>query len=85
MFSRYCIAEIPGYKNLTTQKFQADKSKLPVNVRTRFLTMIADECSKLYALKEDAFNRALNEEFACYEKCKVLATYRNSAMLAVNR
>ncbi|VEN47919.1 unnamed protein product, partial [Callosobruchus maculatus] len=64
---------------------QADKSKLPVNVRTRFLTMIADECVKLYISKEEAFARALNEEYACYEKCKVLATYRNSAMLAVNR
>lgn len=64
---------------------QADKSKLPVNVRTRFLTMLADECVKLYISKEEAFSRALNEEFSCYEKCKVLATYRNSAMLAVNR
>ncbi|XP_030765961.1 RNA exonuclease 1 homolog [Sitophilus oryzae] len=64
---------------------QADKSKLPVNVRTRFLTLIADECGKLYASKQDAYDRALNEEFTCYEKCKVLATYRNSAMLAVNR
>ncbi|KAJ8924651.1 hypothetical protein NQ315_000802 [Exocentrus adspersus] len=64
---------------------QAEKSKLPVNVRTRFLTMIADECIKLYMSKEEAYSRALNEEFSCYEKCKVLATYRNSAMLAVNR
>ncbi|CAH1963971.1 unnamed protein product [Acanthoscelides obtectus] len=72
------LADIPDV-------LQADKSKLPVNVRTRFLTMIADECVKLYISKEEAFARALNEEFACYEKCKVLATYRNSAMLAVNR
>ncbi|XP_018571383.1 RNA exonuclease 1 homolog [Anoplophora glabripennis] len=64
---------------------QAEKSKLPVNVRTRFLTMIADECVKLYVSRDEAFTRALNEEFSCYEKCKVLATYRNSAMLAVNR
>lgn len=63
----------------------AEKSKLPVNVRTRFLTMIADECVKLYVSKDEAFTRALNEEFSCYEKCKVLVTYRNSAMLAVNR
>ncbi|XP_060535681.1 RNA exonuclease 1 homolog [Cylas formicarius] len=64
---------------------QADKSKLPVNVRTRFLTMIVEECCKLYAAKQDAYTRALNEEFSCYEKCTVLTTYRNSAMLAVNR
>nr|CAI5850402.1 unnamed protein product [Callosobruchus analis] len=72
------LADIPDV-------LQADKSKLPVNVRTRFLTMIADECVKLYISKEEAFARALNEEYSCYEKCKVLATYRNSAMLAVNR
>lgn len=64
---------------------QADKSKLPVNVRTRYLTMIVDECMKLYLTKEDAYERALNEEFKCYERCKVLVTYRNSAMLSINR
>lgn len=72
------LSDIPDVLN-------ADKSKLPINVRTRFLTMIADECVKLYLIKEDAYTRALNEEFSCYEKCKVLATYKNSAMLAVNR
>lgn len=72
------LADIPDV-------LQAEKSKLPVNVRTRFLTMLADECVKIYLSKDEAFSRALNEEFACYEKCNVLATYRNSAMLAVNR
>ncbi|RZB39222.1 RNase T domain containing protein [Asbolus verrucosus] len=72
------LSDIPDVLN-------ADKSKLPINVRTRFLTMIADECVKLYLTKEDAYARALNEEFSCYEKCKVLTTYKNSAMLAVNR
>lgn len=74
----FSLSDIPDVLN-------ADKSKLPVNVRTRYLTMIADECVKLYVVKDDAYQRALNEEFKCYEKCKVLATYRNSAMLSVNR
>lgn len=64
---------------------EADKSRLPVNVRTRFLTLLADECVKLYISKEEAFARALHEEYACYAKSKVLTIYRNSAMLAVNR
>lgn len=64
---------------------QAERSKLPVNVRTRYLGLLADECVKLYVATEDAYNRALNEEFKCYERCKALPTYRNSAMLAVNR
>lgn len=60
----YSLADIPDV-------LHADKSKLPVNVRTRYLTMIADECVKLYAIKDDAYQRALNEEFKCYERCKV--------------
>lgn len=74
----FSLSDIPDVLN-------ADKSKLPVNVRTRYLTMIADECVKLYLSKDDAYQRALNEEFKCYERCKVLATYRNSAMLSINR
>lgn len=74
----FSLSDLPDVLN-------ADKSKLPINVRTRFLTMIADECVKLYLSREDGYNRALNEEFSCYEKCKVLTTYKNSAMLAVNR
>ncbi|XP_076271986.1 uncharacterized protein LOC143203634 isoform X1 [Rhynchophorus ferrugineus] len=80
------VAHVPEFSlSDIPDVLQAEKSKLPVNVRTRFLTMLADECGKLYAMKEEAYTRALNEEFTCYEKCKVLATYRNSAMLAVNR
>lgn len=80
------VAHVPDF-NLSNipDVLHADKSKLPVNVRTRFLTMLADECVKLYLTKDSAYQRALNEEYSCYEKCKVVATYRNSAMLAVNR
>lgn len=62
-----------------------EKSKLPINVRTRYLTMLAEECVKLYLCKEDAYKRALNEELKVYERCTALNTYRNSGMLAVNR
>lgn len=64
---------------------QPDNKKIPVNVRTRYLTMIADECVKLYVSKEDAYNRAVNEEFKVLERCAAIVTYRNSAMLAINR
>lgn len=72
------LAELPDVLHF-------DKSKLPVNVRTRYLTMLADETVKLYVCREDAYNRALNEEFKVYERCSALMTYRNSVMLAVNR
>lgn len=74
----YSLSDIPDV-------IDVDKSKLPVNVRSRFLTLLADECCKLYLTQKDAYKRALDEEYSCYQKCKVLVTYRNSAMLAVNR
>lgn len=80
------VAHVPEFSlSDIPDVLHADKSKLPVNVRTRYLTMIADECGKLYSSKEDAYQRALAEEVKCYERCKVLATYRNSAMLSINR
>lgn len=63
----------------------AERSKLPVNVRTRFLKMVYEETTKLYFSKEEAQHRAATDEHKCYERCSVLATYRNSMMLAVNR
>lgn len=80
------VAHVPEFSlSDIPDVLHAEKSKLPVNVRTRYLTMIADECVKLYLSKDDAYQRALNEELKCYERCKVLATYRNSAMLSINR
>ncbi|GJQ84233.1 hypothetical protein Trydic_g2901 [Trypoxylus dichotomus] len=64
---------------------QPESKKIPANVRTRYLTMIADECVKLYLSKEDAYSRAVNEEFKVLERCAAIVTYRNSAMLTVNR
>lgn len=74
----YSVADVPDV-------LEAERSKLPVNVRSRYLTMILDECVKLYLSKEEAQQRALNEEYKCYERCAALVTYRNSTMLAVNR
>lgn len=64
---------------------ESERSKLPVNVRSRYLSMIFDECVKLYMRVDEAQQRAANEEFKCYERCSALVTYRNSAMLAINR
>lgn len=72
------LAELPDV-------LQPESKKIPVNVRTRYLTMIADECVKLYLSREDAYNRAVNEECKVMERCAAIVTYRNSAMLAVNR
>lgn len=36
---------------------QVDKSRLPINVRTRYLQMMVTECAKLYSSKESIFER----------------------------
>ncbi|XP_022906995.1 RNA exonuclease 1 homolog [Onthophagus taurus] len=64
---------------------QSESKKIPINIRTRYLTLLADECLKLYLLKQDAYTRALNEEVKVTERCSAIVTYRNSAMLSVNR
>ncbi|KRT80926.1 hypothetical protein AMK59_5062 [Oryctes borbonicus] len=72
------LAELPDI-------LQPESKKIPANVRTRYLTMIAEECVKLYLSKDDAYSRAVNEEFKVLERCAAIATYRNSAMLTLNR
>lgn len=72
------LAELPD-------PLQPESKKIPLNVRARYLTMIADECVKLYLNREDAYTRAVNEEVKVLERCAAIVTYRNSAMLTVNR
>lgn len=74
----YSLSELPDVTHSV-------RSKLPVNVRTRYLTMFADETVKLYLCRDDAYNRAVSEEDKCYERCSALPTYRNCAMLAISR
>lgn len=44
-----------------------------------------DICVQIYTNGDDAAQRAVKEEFACYEKCKALAVYKSSCMLATHR
>lgn len=44
-----------------------------------------DICVQIYPNGDDAAERAVKEEFACHEKCKALAVYKNSCMLAAHR
>lgn len=80
------VAHIPeiSFADIPTV-LQAERSKLPINVRNRYLLLMVTECSKLYISKQAAYERALNEEFNCYSKCSAITTYRNSVMLSVNK
>lgn len=44
-----------------------------------------DICIQIYTNSDDAAQRAVREEHACYEKCKALNVYKNSCMLTVHR
>ncbi|XP_043252793.1 RNA exonuclease 1 homolog [Colletes gigas] len=68
----------PEPLQVTTQKF-------PLNVRQYYVNMMQDVCVQIYTNSEDAAQRALKEEFACHERCKALAVYKNSCMLATHR
>lgn len=47
--------------------------------------MMHDVCVLIYTNSEDAAQRAVKEEYACHERCKALAVYKNSCMLAAHR
>ncbi|XP_076176946.1 uncharacterized protein LOC143151551 [Ptiloglossa arizonensis] len=68
----------PEPLQVTTQKF-------PLNVRQYYVNMMHDVCVQIYTTGEDAAQRAVKEEFACHERCKALAVYKNSCMLAAHR
>ncbi|XP_046427019.1 RNA exonuclease 1 homolog [Neodiprion fabricii] len=68
----------PEPLHVATQKF-------PLNVRQYYVNMMQDICIQIYTNGEDAAQRALREEFACHERCKAVAVYKNSCMLATHR
>lgn len=47
--------------------------------------MMHDICVQIYTNGDDAAQRAVKEEYACHERCKALAVYKNSCMLAAHR
>lgn len=44
-----------------------------------------DICVQIYTNGDDAAQRAVKEELACHERCKALAVYKSSCMLAAHR
>ncbi|XP_013417107.1 RNA exonuclease 1 homolog isoform X2 [Lingula anatina] len=60
-------------------------SKVPVNVRQRYLNLIIDECLKIYDTEKDAYERGLEEEKAVYKRSSNRTVYLNVAVNAVKR
>jgi RNA exonuclease 1 len=60
-------------------------TKISSNIRNQYYQIMVKHCVEIYALPADAFERAQNEEFTVFQKCKMVPTYKTSALLAINR
>ncbi|KYQ53750.1 RNA exonuclease 1 like protein [Trachymyrmex zeteki] len=67
------------------EPLQVATQKFPLNVRQYYINIMHDICVQIYTNGDDAAQRAVKEEFACHERCKALAVYKNSCMLATHR
>ncbi|XP_054000151.1 RNA exonuclease 1 homolog isoform X1 [Hylaeus anthracinus] len=81
------VAHIPQTvpQLIRPEPLQVTNQKFPLNVRQYYVNMMQDVCVQIYTNSEDAAQRAVKEEFACHERCKALAVYKNSCMLATHR
>ncbi|XP_020285426.1 RNA exonuclease 1 homolog isoform X2 [Pseudomyrmex gracilis] len=81
------VAHIPQTmpQLIRSEPLQGATQKFPINVRQYYLNLMHDVCVQIYTNGDDASQRAVKEEFACHEKCKALAVYKNSCMLAIHK
>ncbi|XP_076760405.1 RNA exonuclease 1 homolog [Xylocopa sonorina] len=81
------IAHVPQVvpQLIRPEPLQVTTQKFPLNVRQYYVNMMHDVSVLIYTNGEDAAQRAVKEEYACHERCKALAVYKNSCMLAAHR
>ncbi|KAL6437876.1 hypothetical protein ACFW04_004301 [Cataglyphis niger] len=81
------VAHIPQIvpQLVRPEPLQVVTQKFPLNVRQYYINIMHDICVQIYTNSDDAAQRAVKEEFTCHEKCKALAVYKSSCMLAVHR
>ncbi|XP_068971179.1 RNA exonuclease 1 homolog isoform X2 [Bombus flavifrons] len=81
------IAHVPQMvpQLIRPEPLQVTTQKFPLNVRQYYVNMMHDVCVLIYTSAEDAAQRAIKEEYACHERCKALAVYKSSCMLATHR
>lgn len=64
---------------------EPNSSKISCNVRNQYYKIMVNHCLQIYSLPEDSYERAQNEEFTVFQKCKLVQTYKTSALLAISR
>uniref|UniRef100_T1JBB2 C3H1-type domain-containing protein n=1 Tax=Strigamia maritima TaxID=126957 RepID=T1JBB2_STRMM len=79
------IAHLPTQLSPRPMITQEYGSKVPTNVRQRYLNLIIDECLKLYPDEKDAYTRALSEEKNSYSRSSNRSVYLNVAVNTIHR
>lgn len=64
---------------------EAQSTKISSNIRTQYYQIMLKHCLQIYPESADAFERAQSEEFAVFQKCTMVPTYKTSGLLAINR
>ncbi|XP_014468903.1 PREDICTED: RNA exonuclease 1 homolog isoform X2 [Dinoponera quadriceps] len=67
------------------EPLQVATQKFPLNVRQYYINIMHDICVQVYTSGDDAAERAVKEELACHDRCKVLPVYKNACILATHR
>lgn len=64
---------------------EPNNTRISSNVRNQYYRIMVTHCLKIYSLPQDAYERAQNEEYSVFQKCKILMSYKTSILLSINR
>ncbi|XP_064031460.1 RNA exonuclease 1 homolog [Pogoniulus pusillus] len=77
------VAHVPSLQSTTLQRPVIPTefgAKVPTNIRQRYLNLFIDECLKFCSSSQEAFDKALAEEKAAYERSSSRSIYLNVAV-----
>lgn len=63
---------------------EPQSTKISLNLRMQYYTLMVKHCRTIYAECEDAWERAQAVELGVFNKCNTLVIYKKSATLAIN-
>ncbi|XP_069127759.1 RNA exonuclease 1 homolog [Argopecten irradians] len=79
-------ARTPNISNLVRPTIPSEfGSKVPYNVRQRYLNLIIDECLKICDSEQEAFDKGQVEEAAVYKRASSKTVYLNVAVNTIKR
>ncbi|NXO24282.1 REXO1 exonuclease, partial [Cisticola juncidis] len=82
------VAHVPSLQSTTLQRPVIPTefgAKVPTNIRQRYLNLFIDECLKFCSSSQEAFDKALAEEKAAYERSTSRNIYLNVAVNALKK